>query len=351
MKKKGFDVKIIYPKFDKEGIGVPDGVEKGDTIKVGLPIPIILNSSLSYIGVGMPKTAKKILREHNFDIIHFHEPTAHPFMWSFLYHSDSINIATFHTYKGSMSSSLVKVLKFLGRPIVEILNSKIHGRIAVSEAAKKLASKFVEGEYKIVPNGVDVARFKDAEPFAEFSDTFNILFVGRLEPRKGIRHLIKAYKTFRKIAPKSKLIIAGSGLSSYYKAFVPSKIEDNVFFVGPVPFDMIPRFYASADICVFPSTKSESFGIVLIEAMAAGKPVIASRIDGYCAVVEDGKNGILVEPEDDDELARAMVELYFKNDVRRKLEEGGREKAREFDWTKIVDRITEFYAKVTSGHA
>jgi phosphatidylinositol alpha-mannosyltransferase len=172
---------------------------------------------------------------------------------------------------------------------------------------------------------------------------FNILFVGRLEPRKGVKHLIRAYRIFKKIVPESRLIIVGEGMKTYYLSFVTEDIEKNVWFVGSVPSNTLAQLYKSADICVFPSTRGESFGIVLIEAMAAGKPVIAGNCEGYKETLENGKYGIIVDPKDEDSLARAMVELYYKEDLRKELSLRGQDYAKKFDWSNIIQKIVKVY--------
>lgn len=345
MKERGIEVKIIYPKIRKEGIGIPKGVALEDIIKVGTPIPIISNGSISYLGLSFPWTVKKILSEHRFNIMHFHDPLTHPFIWLLIRYSSAKNIATFHTFiePNLFSSAVLELVRFLARPIISSIASRMHGVIAVSKAAEEFASKFLPGKYKIIPNGVDVKRFRNAEPIHELKDKFNILFVGRLEPRKGIKHLIRSFRIFKNKVPNSRLILVGGGLNSYYRSFVCSDIEDSVLFVGHVPFEMIPRYYATADICVFPSTKSESFGIVIIETMASGKPVIATNIAGYKEIVEHRKTGILVEPKNEEELAEAMLTLYEDKDLRKTFAENAPIKAEEFDWSKVIDRIISFY--------
>ena len=348
-KNLGFSVKIICPKIRKKGVDAPSDLPSEDVIRVGIPLPLLYNGSISYMTVGLPKKAKEVLKTFDFDVLHFHEPLAHPLCWSFLYSSECKNVATFHANKKIGDYSYVKILKFFGSSILDVFDEKLSSLIAVSDAAQKVGQQFFERDFIIVPNGVDVNRFMNAKPLKEFSNSFNILFVGRLEPRKGIKYLIKAFKVFSKIVTDSKLLIVGGGFKAYYKSFVPSELEEKVVFFDYAPFETLPSIYASADLCVFPATRSESFGIVLIEAMAANKPVIATNIDGYNTVTDFGKYAYTVDPENEDQLLKALVELYFLKDKREELSVKGFQRAKEFDWSRISRRISEIYTDQSSA--
>ncbi len=336
LKKLGFDVKIISPNFGRTEL------VQNDHIKLGRPIPIIYNGSLTYISFSFK--AKEVLRTERFDLIHVHEPYS-PFSLWFIKNFKR-NLGTFHAFKEEPEKILVKISK----PFLSIMRKNIGVAIAVSRTSAKIIKNVFgihEEKIKIVPNGVDFFRFSSAEPLPEFQDgKFNILFVGRLEPRKGVKHLIRAYRTVRKIIPESRLIIAGGGMKTYYLSFITEDIEKNVLFLGKVPNEFLPRIYKSADICVFPSTRGESFGIVILEALSAGKPVISGNAEGYVEILQNGKYGVIVNPKDEDSLARAIVELYFREDRRKELAEKGREYAMRFDWHNIAKQLVRVYHEV-----
>lgn len=341
LKKLGFDTKIISPDFGKCQI-----IDEKDHIKLGKPIKIIYNGSLSHIALAFG--AKEVLKKEAFDIIHIHEPY-HPFCIPFISDENKKGyVSTFHVFKEEVEKTVI----LIGDLLMKSLKNRIKVFIAVSKAAASVIQKSIgipEEKIRIIPNGIDYDFFNKAKPLEIFGkDEFKILFVGRLEPRKGVKHLIRAFRTVKKIIPKSKLIIVGKGLKTYYISFLTDEIEKDVLFLGEVGYYELPRIYKSADICVFPSTRGESFGIVLIEAMAAGKPVIAGNAEGYVETLQNGKYGIIVNPQDEDSLARAIVELYFKEDLRKELAEKGEKYAQEFDWTKIVKKILETYNELTT---
>jgi phosphatidylinositol alpha-mannosyltransferase len=225
------------------------------------------------------------------------------------------------------------------------LHHKLHGRIAVSGAARHFINRYFPGEYEIIPNGVDRDRFADAEPYERLRDgTLNILFVGRLEERKGLIHLLKAYHRLRKRRVDARLLVAGAGPKlREYRRFTGLRGIRDVEFLGRVSDDEKARYLASADVFCAPSTGQESFGIVLLEAMAAGVPIVASDIHGYKRVVERNVQGILVEPKNPRALAAALYGLARDPDLRHELGEAGRQRAPEFSWDRVTERIVDFY--------
>lgn len=336
LKNLGFDVKVISPNF-----GNCDLISKEDHIKLGRPIKIVYNGSLSHITLAFG--AKEILRREQFDIIHVHEPY-HPFCLPFTAGDEkTVYVSTFHVFKEEVE----KIVLIIGDALLRSLKGKISVFIAVSKTAANMISRnfgIPQEKITIIPNGIDYKLFADAKELEIFGeDNFKILFVGRLEPRKGVKHLIRAFRVVKKIIPNSRLIIVGKGMKAYYMSFLTDEIERDVLFLGEVAYEELPRIYKSADICVFPSTRGESFGIVLLEAMAAGKPVIAGNAEGYIETLQNGEYGVIVNPQDEDALARAIVELYFKEDMRRELAEKGKAYAQNFDWQKLIKRLAEIY--------
>ena len=195
--------------------------------------------------------------------------------------------------------------------------------------------------------GVDFEHFAvDVPPIGEFCDgKLNILFVGRLEKRKGLDYLLGAYAHIKKEFPNSRLIVVGPGTrlrSNYMRKVSRMKLED-VVFTGRVSYADLPRYYQAADIFCAPATGEESFGIVLLEAMSAGKPIIASNISGYASVVDAGIEGLLVPPRDEVALAQAITSLFSDSILRKRMGANGRRRAGEYRWEHVAQRVLDYY--------
>ena len=318
-------------------------------IPIGKPRSIPTSGSIARITVSMrlASTIKRVLEEEKFDIVHLHEPFMPMLCSAVLRFSDALNIGTFHACDGSPGYNF-------GWPISLIMlkrrRHKLHGKIAVSKPAMWFASKYVPGEYAIVPNGVDTEHFSpDVSPIEEFCDgKQNILFLGRLEKRKGLNYLLKAYEQVKQEVPDSRLIVVGPGtrLRKRYERWIKRHDLKDVVLIGYAPYAELPRYYKSADVFCSPATSRESFGIVLLEAMAVGKPIVATNIDGYASVVSDGEDGVLVPPKDSKSLARALVSVLRDKALQQRMGEKGKLKAAEYSWERVAQRVVDYYAKM-----
>ena len=338
MRRMGHDVLIITSKYGKERT---DG---GHVVRLGTGFAIPANGSMGRVTLGwrFKQQARDLLAEHKFDILHFHEPFVPFLSLVVLRESDTVNVATFHAFGGFSPSYWV------GKRFAGHLAAKLHGRIAVSGAARHFISRYFPGDYEIIPNGVDLDRFADAEPFEELRDgTINILFVGRFEERKGLIHLLRAYHRLRKRHIDARLLVIGTGpRAREYRRFIGLRQIRDVEFLGRVSDDAKARYFASADIFCSPATGQESFGIVLLEAMAAGVPIVASDIHGYKNVVQRGVQGLLVEPRNHRALAAALYRLASDPELRLRMGEAGRARAPEYSWDRVTERIVEYYHEV-----
>jgi len=335
MRRMGHDVWIITSKYGRER------ESEGHVIRLGTGWAAPANGSVGRVTLGLrfKRQAREVLEAHRFDILHFHEPFV-PFLSpTVLDASETVNIATFHAF-GGFSPSYWIGSRFTGR-----LAARLHGRVAVSGAARHFINRYFPGDYRIIPNGVDLDRFASAEPFEELRDgTLNILFVGRFEERKGLIHLLKAYHRLRKRKVDARLLVVGAGPKEReYRRFVGLRGIRDVEFLGRVDDEAKVRYFASADIYCAPNTGQESFGIVLLEAMAAGVPIVASDIHGFKRVVERNVQGILVEPRNHRALAAALYALARDPDLRDEMGEAGRLRAPEFTWDRVTERIVDFY--------
>ena len=335
MSRLGHDVWVITSKYGRER------ASEGHIIRLGTGWAMPANGSVGRVTLGLrfKRQARRILAEHRFDVLHFHEPFV-PFLSpTVLDASDTVNVATFHAFGGFSPSYWV------GSHFARRLAGRLHGRIAVSSAARHFIDRYFPGDYRIIPNGVDLERFANAEPFEELRDgTLNVLFVGRFEERKGLIHLLKAYHRLRKRKLDARLLVVGAGPKEReYRRFVGLRGIRDVEFLGRVSDDDKVRYFASADVYCAPNTGQESFGIVLLEAMAAGVPIVASDIHGFKNVIQRNVQGILVEPRNHRSLAAALYALARDPELRHEMGEAGRLRAPDYSWDRVTDRIVDFY--------
>jgi len=339
----GHEVKVIAPA--SEAIST-----FGDRfIPIGKPRPIPTSGSIARITISLrlASTIKAVLTEEKFDIIHLHEPFMPMLCSAVLRFSNAPNIGTFHACDARPGYNF-------GRPITTIMLKrrvrKLDGKIAVSKPAMEFASKYILGYYNIIPNGVDLEHFSsDVSPIEEFCDgKQNILFVGRLEYRKGLNYLIKAYQQVKREIPNSRLIVVGPGtrLRKKYEKWIMRNGLKDVVFIGYAPYAELPRYYKTADVFCAPATSRESFGIVLLEAMAVSKPIVATNIDGYASVMADGVEGLLVPPKDEKALAQALISLMTNETLRQQMGAKGRLKAEEHSWEHIAQKVFDYYVRV-----
>jgi len=340
----GHQVKVIAP-CSKNNI--PHFGE--DVIKVGRPFSMPRNGALARISLSpwIPAQAKKILAEERFDIVHIHEPFVPLLSLTTLLESNSVNIGTFHAHLGKTRAYQ------LGQPIFRRWIGKLHGKIAVSRVARDCVSRYFPGDFQIIPNGVDLDLFSpQVSPREEFADgKVNILSVSRFEPRKGLCYLLNAYGEVKRRIPDARLIIvAPKTRASYkYKEIVERNKLSDVIFVSSVSSSELPSYYSSADIFCSPAIGGESFGIVLLEAMASGKPVVASNIEGYNDVLNHGEEGLLVSPKDEEALAQALLSLTKDKSLRQQMGAKGRIKAKEYSWKYIAQKIIDYYATLLNN--
>jgi phosphatidylinositol alpha-mannosyltransferase len=176
----------------------------------------------------------------------------------------------------------------------------------------------------------------------------NILFVGRLEPRKGLINLLKSIPLIKNFSSRDyRLIVVGNGiLTKYYKSRIPREVTGKVFFVGDISFEDLPKYYKTAHVFCSPATYGESFGIVLIEAMAAGLPIVAGNNEGYRKVISDGVNGVLVDPEQPLQIAQAIGKILQSDKLRTQLSDASRKDAEKYNWSRIVSEIDSVYSNI-----
>ena len=345
----GHEVRILAPSSQSE-----DELPYDNLYRVGKTIvKVPMNASVARISLSLTlsRQVKEILANERFDVVHLHEPLAPALPITVLRHSRTVNVGTFHTYRRSHFAYLY------GKPLLKRYFNRLQGRIAVSAAARQLIERYFPSQYRIIPNGIDRELFQGSlPPFAELDDgMLNVLFVGRLEKRKGLNYLLQALRLVQDSeAYRVRLIVVGAFTEEQraeYEKRVAQLGLSNVIFAGFVSREEKVRYYKSCHVFCAPSTGGESQGIVLLEAMAAGKPVVASSIEGYRGVLEGTGAGVLVPPEDDAALARALVRFLDNESLREEAGESGLQAAQGYSWEKIAAQILAFYEESIASKA
>ena len=313
-------------------------------------VPLPLSGSWARVSFSFHRNReiKQLLDNEDFDVVHMHEPLFPIAPLAALRFSKTLNVGTFHAY-------LRRSRGYRGfRPLLKRWVGNLHGRIAVSKPAAEFINRYYPGKYTIIPNGIDLAHFSaEAQPFERFMDgKLNLLFVGRMEKRKGLRFLLAAFARLKWEYPQLRLIVVGPGrLDAPSERILGERYVEDVEIIGGVPYDDLPRYYRTADIFCSPATGGESFGIVLLEAMAAGAPVLASNIPGYAGVIGDSETGMLFEPSDEVSLANAIVHLMQRPELRARMAARGRAHVQRFSWDRVASEVLDYYGQLMDERA
>lgn len=340
----GHDVRVIAP------CSAPEKVDDTNFVPMGRSVPIPSRGSIARVSfsVWLRPRIKRLLDAEAFDLIHLHEPFSGFVPLNAIAVSQTTNIGTYHAYPGS------RIWDIGGKQLAMRYNRKLHGRIAVSKPARDFINGHYPEDYEIIPNGIQIDDFaRDVAPFPHLQDgMINLLFLGRLEKRKGLRHLLAAFSRLKWEWPNLRLLVVGPGRPDpeSHRIMSERNLQD-VVFVGAVSDEEKVRYYQAADIYCSPATGGESFGVVLLEAMAAGTPTVASAIEGYAGVITDGHDGLLVPPKDDEALADAIDLLLRDPRLRDRLAANGRQRAEEFRWERVARRVMDYYLTVLDSQA
>ncbi len=311
---------------------------------VGRPIDIPYNASNAPIDPRpwARSAVRRALERFGADVVHVHEPMSPSTgMWATLEATAPV-VATFHS--GATRSRLYD----LAAPLLRRVARRIVVRVAVSEAAARVAKTRLGGRFDIVPNGVDVQRFMRAEP-ADLGPGTKLLFVGRLDQRKGFPTAVAAFARVATDRPDLRLIVAGDGPDRSAVDPLPVDLRSRITLLGSVPNVDLPPIHAACDLFLGSAVGGESFGVVLVEAMAAGSPTVASDIPGYREVIRDGIDGVLVPPRDPEAMADAVARILADAELARRLREAGRARAGTFDWSVVGAEVRERYDRAVSA--
>jgi phosphatidylinositol alpha-mannosyltransferase len=311
-------------------------------LAVSACVSLVIGGTETGIGVD-PRAWRRVaqlFRTARFDVLHIHEPLMPLVPWFALGQAAAPVVATFHTHREQGH-------RWYGRyrRVLAPLMRRVCTRLAVSDAARRTVARDFPGDYEVVPNGIDVDRFRQsaARPPDMPGPLHFVLFVGRLEPRKGVDRLIQAMTIVQQHAPDARLVIVGDGPDRAALEATSRDLGVQVTFTGRVPDDVLPAYYRAADVVCSPALGGESFGIVLLEAMAAGRPIVATRIEGYVELVGGSGSARLVDVDDSVALAHEITSLLAAPELRRAMGARGAAFVGDYDWTTIARRLESIY--------
>lgn len=326
-------------------------LEPPEIVRIGMGIPVPANQSWTRMAIAWRPvhSIRKLLRKRQFDIVHIHGSLAPTLPLAAIKAAaitrpQPATVMTFHAgHDVSLGYSFARSVLW---PYFRALDAII----AVSRVARDSHRRYFPGNYRIIPNGVDTAVFRpDAPPAPGFEPGRpRILFIGRFDRRKGLRHLLDALPLILHRFPDAELVVAGAPstpLSRWPRA--ARSLQSRIRWLGRVPAELRPGLLTASSLLCAPSTGSESFGIVLLEAMAAGRPVVASNIPGYRTVIQDGVQGFLVPPANPAAIADRICELLANPSLGAQFGRAGRERALRFSWPAIADRIEKLYQQLS----
>lgn len=334
LRQRGHEPSILAPAESEDALG--EGVVWG-----GRPIAVPYNGSVARLAFG-PVSAGRVRRwlsSGDFDVVHVHQPEAPSLSLLAVWAADDPLVGTWHMAT-ERSRAIVSFSGML-RPSLE----KIEARIAVSEAARTTLVNHLGGDPVLIPNGVHVERYAGARPRADLRGAGGtVSFLGRLdEPRKGLPVLLAAWPQVVRHVPDARLLVAGPGDIAEAEQTVPEDVRDSIRWMGRISDHDKAVMLASSDIYVGPHTGGESFGIVLVEAMAAGATVVASDLPAFRAVLAEGAAGRTFPTGDDAALAASLVDLLRNTDERERLRSGARRQVVAYDWSTVTDQVLEVY--------
>ncbi|MDP8993218.1 MAG: glycosyltransferase family 4 protein [Actinomycetota bacterium] len=327
LRRQGHDARVLAP---CDGPVPDDGVTA-----LGRSIPLSANGSVAPLALDPATSVRTVraLRGGDFDVVHLHEPMCPGPTLAGLVFDHRPLVGTFHRAGPSAAYAAL-------RPAVTVLARRLALRCAVSPEARATAERAMGGDYEVVFNGVEVERFTGVEPWPSSGPT--VFFVGRHEPRKGLEVLLEARGD---LPAETRVWVAGAGPQT---AILKQRTagDARVEWLGAVDDLEVASRLRGADVICAPSLHGESFGVVLLEAMAAGTPVVASDLPGYRSVALPGRHALLVPPGDPPALAAAICRVLGDAGLASQLAAAGRERAGEMSMGQLAERYLSLYEKV-----
>lgn len=343
--RRGHDVRIITP-LPREG----ETIELPDVIFIGTSTDF-RSPTHTHVQVSATSDRAKIetmLATEKFDILHFHEPWVPMLSLQILQRSTSINIATFHAKvpETLMTRTVAKVVT----PYLKSVFKYLHEMTAVSDSAAEYVTSLTDEPVTIIPNGIDLTKYRLSPDSHQRADKI-ILYIGRLEKRKGVKYLLQAYQLLMQDDSDLKLIIAGDGPDRKKLELLAEDLKlTNVSFLGYVSEALKLQLLAEADLYCSPAIFGESFGIVLLEAMATGTVAVAGNNSGYSDLMQGVGAISIANPQDVSEFARHLKLLLNEGQLRDLWRQWAQDYVTQFSYPVVVDRYEELYHEALKQH-
>jgi len=337
---EGHEVSLLAPVSDENSVLEPW------VVPAGRPVPIPFNGAVARILFGPIATSRvrQWISTGEFDVLHIHEPAIPSLSLLACVAGDGPMVATFHA-----SAPKQKAIFAIG-PILEPVLEKLNARIAVSEMARHTLKVHFETEAVVIPNGIDTNKYAHGHRNDDWYRPHTIGFLGRFdEQRKGLSVLLEALPEIARTIPDVRILVAGPGDEQSVLKGLDTSTTSRIHFLGRLTEEQKADFFRSIDLYVAPNIRGESFGIILAEAMAGGAPILASDIQAFRDLLQDGKYGALFQNESSRDLAKKCIELLSNAEQRERLSSSGFEHALTFDWKSVASQILDVYEVAIAG--
>jgi phosphatidyl-myo-inositol alpha-mannosyltransferase len=338
---KGHEVSVVAPVTDEGGHIEPW------VVSAGRPISIPYNGAIAKVIFGplASSRVKQWIANGDFDLLHLHEPAIPSLSLLAGWAGDGPMVATFHA-----AANPQKVANAIGT-MLDPLIERITAKIAVSEIARETLKDRFSTEAVVIPNGIDTSKFEGIGTRSEWALPNTLGFIGRFdEPRKGLAVLLAAIPKIAHKVPNLRILVAGPGNASDFEKLIPSELRERITFLGRISEIEKAQFFKSISLYIAPNTGSESFGIILAEAMAAKTPIVASDLPAFVKLLDDGASGAIFTSEDSENLAETILNLLENQEKRERLAIAGYEKAKSCDWNSVGDQILSVYEMALAGN-
>lgn len=339
---KGHEVSVLAPVTD-EGANIEPWV-----VSAGRPISIPYNGAVAKVIFGplASSRVKQWISNGDFDLLHLHEPAIPSLSLLAGWAGDGPMVATFHA-----AANPQKVANAIGT-MLDPLIERITAKIAVSEIARETLKDRFNTEAVVIPNGIDTSKFEGIGIRSEWAMPNTLGFIGRFdEPRKGLAVLLEAIPKIVSQIPNLRILVAGPGNPQDFNKLVPHDLRERITFLGRISEIEKAQFFKSISLYIAPNTGSESFGIILAEAMAAKTPIVASNLPAFVKLLDDGDSGAIFKSEDSDHLAETVLRMLNDKKMREEISIAGFEKAKSFDWNTVGDQILSIYEIALAGNS